>query len=80
MEKSSIGRGLGCVAILPAAFIGLVGLTDGIGPTGWRGFAELFGWIAICTSASYCVGSLLTALSDLCGRQGRAVIAGDHEP
>ena len=28
--------------------------------TGWRGFAELFGWIAVCTSASYCVGLLLT--------------------
>lgn len=60
MERSSIGRGLGCLAILPAAFIGLTGLTDGIGPTGWRGFAELFGWIAVCVVASYCVGSLLT--------------------
>lgn len=60
MERSSIGRGLGCLAVLPAAFIGLAGLADGIGPTGWRGFAELFGWIAVCLAASYCVGLLFT--------------------
>jgi hypothetical protein len=34
MEGSSIGKGLGCIAVLPAGFIGLAGLTDGIGPTG----------------------------------------------
>lgn len=62
MERSSIGRGLGCLAVLPAAFIGLVGITDGIGPTGWRGFSELFGWIAVCVAASYCIGLLLTPL------------------
>lgn len=60
MERSSIGRGLGCLAVLPAAFIGLAGLTDGIGPTGWRGFAELFGWVAVCVAASYCIGLLFT--------------------
>ncbi|GAA0660422.1 hypothetical protein GCM10009102_06240 [Sphingomonas insulae] len=60
MVRSSIGRGLGCLAVLPAAFIGLAGLTDGIGPTGWRGFAELFGWVAVCVAASYCLGFLLT--------------------
>lgn len=56
----SIGKGLGCLAILPAAFIGLAGLTDGIGPRGWRGSAELFGWIVICVAASYCIGLLFT--------------------
>lgn len=60
MERSSIGRGLGCLAVLPAAFIGLLGLADGIGPTGWRGFSELFGWIAVCAAVSYRVGLLLT--------------------
>ena len=60
MEGSLIGRGLGCLAVLPATFIGLVGLTDGIGPTGWRGFAELFGWIAVCAVASCCLGLLFT--------------------
>jgi hypothetical protein len=60
MEGSSIGKGLGCIAVLPAGFIGLAGLTDGIGPTGWRGFAELFGWIAVCAVASYCLGLLFT--------------------
>lgn len=60
VEKSSVGKGLGCAAILPAAFIGLVGLTDGVGPTGWRGFAEIFGWIAVCVATSYCFALLLT--------------------
>lgn len=60
MERSSIGRGLGCLAILPAAFIGLAGLADGIGPTGWRGFAELFGWVAVCATACYFIGVLFT--------------------
>lgn len=60
MEKPWVGKGLGCAAILPAAFIGLAGLTDGIGPTGWRGFAEMFGWIAVCVAASYCLASLFT--------------------
>ena len=60
MEKSSVGRGLGCLAIMPAAFIGLIGLIDGSGPRGWRGFAELFGWIAVCVAATCCVGSLFT--------------------
>lgn len=44
--------------MLPATLIGLAGLTDGIGPTGWRGFAELFGWIAVCAAVSYCLGLL----------------------
>lgn len=60
MERSLIGRGLGCLAILPAAFIGLAGLADGIGPTGWRGFAELFGWVAVCATACYFIGVLFT--------------------
>lgn len=58
MEGSAISKGVGCLAILPAAFIGLVGLADGIGPTGWRGFAELFGWVALCAATSYCLGLL----------------------
>lgn len=53
MDKSQIGGALGCISILPATIIGLVGLTDGIGPTGWRGFAELFGWIVVCATLSY---------------------------
>lgn len=60
MEKSLVGKGVGCAALLPASFIGLVGLTDGVGPTGWRGFAELFGWITVCVAASYCAASLFT--------------------
>jgi hypothetical protein len=60
MEKSSVGKGLGCASMVPAAFIGFAGLTDGIGPTGWRGFAEIFGWIAVCVAASYCLATLFT--------------------
>jgi hypothetical protein len=58
VKKSSIGKGIGCITLLPAAFIGLAGLTDGVGPTGWRGFAEILGWIAICGATAYCLGLL----------------------
>ena len=32
MQSVGVNQGIGCLAILPAALIGFVGLTDGIGP------------------------------------------------
>ena len=45
--------------MVPAALIGFAGLADGIGPTGWRGLAELFGWVAACLAVSLAVAFLL---------------------
>jgi hypothetical protein len=47
------------MALLPAALFGFAGLTDGIGPTGWRGFAELFGWFVACLVAAGLLALLL---------------------
>ncbi len=56
------------MAVVPAAFSGFAGLADGVGPKGWRGFAEVFGWFEAC---------LLTAalLTFLLARGGRVGIA-----
>lgn len=47
------------MAVLPAAIIGFAGLTDGIGPKGWRGFAEVFGWIVACLLTAILLALLL---------------------
>ena len=62
MERAAIERGIGCVAIIPATIIGLAGLTDGIGPVGWRGLAEPVGWIAVCLTAWYASVTVLARL------------------
>lgn len=64
MKSANVERGIGCASLIPAGLIGLAGLTDGIGPTGWRGFAELFGWFVACLA-----GALLAAF--LLARGGR---------
>ena len=60
MEKTSVGMGLGCLSIVPATFIGLAALTDGLGQTGWRGCAEIFGWIAVCIAVNFGLVLLFT--------------------
>jgi hypothetical protein len=52
-------QSLGCLAVVPGGIIGLAGLADGIGPTGLRGFAELFGWAIVCIAASILLASIL---------------------
>jgi len=47
------------MVVLPAAAVGFAGLTDGIGPQGWRGLAELFGWFITCLVASGLLAFLL---------------------
>ncbi|OYY89727.1 MAG: hypothetical protein B7Y45_10650 [Sphingomonas sp. 28-66-16] len=59
MQSAGANQGIGCLAVLPAAFIGFAGLTDGIGPQGWRGFAELFGWFIGCMIVAKCLALLL---------------------
>lgn len=65
MRRKGFDQGVGCAAVLPAAIIGFAGLTDGIGPTGWRGFAELFGWVLACMIAAGLLAVLLVR-----GRRG----------
>ncbi|MGA1809966.1 hypothetical protein VHN57_02175 [Sphingobium sp. WW5] len=60
MEKTSVGMGLGCLSIVPATFIGLAALTDGLGQTGWRGCAEIIGWIAVCIAVNFGLVLLFT--------------------
>ncbi|WP_267389733.1 hypothetical protein [Sphingomonas sp. GC_Shp_3] len=47
------------MAVLPAAVIGFLSLNDGIGPQGWRGLAELFGWFIACMVVAKCLALLL---------------------
>jgi hypothetical protein len=61
-EHRSIRRGVGCAFIIPAAFIGLTGLTDGVGPKGWLGFAELLGWFVVCIAISFIIALLLKSV------------------
>ncbi|PVE59283.1 hypothetical protein DC429_02420 [Arthrobacter sp. TPD3018] len=51
------------MAALPAAVIGFAGLTDGIGPKGWRGFAEVFGWAVACLLTAIIAAFLLARAS-----------------
>ena len=59
MRRTSVERSIGCAAVVPAGLIGFAGLADGIGPTGWRGFSELFGWAAVCVAAGLLMAKLL---------------------
>lgn len=65
MNRKTVSTGVGCAAIVPAAFIGLTGLTDYVGPKGWLGFAEIIGWIAICFLVSHVVRNALGKVSAL---------------
>jgi hypothetical protein len=56
--RRALNQSLGCLAVIPGTLIGFAGLMDYAGPTGWRGFAELVGWLAICAGASVLVASL----------------------
>ena len=55
--RRALNQSLGCLAVIPGTLIGFAGLTDYAGLTGWRGFAELFGWLAICVGASVLIAS-----------------------
>ena len=59
MRRTSVERSIGCAAITPAAFIGLAGLADGIGPRGWLGFSEFLGWAAVCVASSLMIAAML---------------------
>lgn len=59
VESRPIERGIGCISVVPGAFIGLAGLADYAGPKGWRGFSEFLGWAVICAAAGIAVGLLL---------------------
>ena len=71
MNRASVERGIGGASLFPAGLVGLAGLTDGVGPTGWRGIAELFGWFTTCTVATL-FATLLLAWG---GRIGAAAYA-----
>jgi hypothetical protein len=60
VEDGSLPKAIGCAAVIPAFLIGFAGLNDGIGPTGWRGFGEVFGWVAVCVSGSWIFARLIT--------------------
>lgn len=59
MAPTSAQTGLGCAVLFPASLIGFAGLTDGIGPTGWRGLSELLGWFYLCLVGSWLLALLL---------------------
>src|SRR6266496_2991593 len=59
IQRASVERGIGCAAVIPASIIGFAGLTDGIGPRGWPGFAELLGWGVVCWVSGLGLGVLL---------------------
>ncbi|MDP1027986.1 hypothetical protein Q5H91_12245 [Sphingomonas sp. KR1UV-12] len=52
MSDANMRKGLGCLTVAPGTAIGLAGLTDGVGPTGWRGLAEVLGWLIVCLAAA----------------------------
>lgn len=70
----SIERGVGCVAVAPMAVIGLAGLVDYAGPPGWRGYAEIFGWAAICLAVSLLVPVFFKQIREGGARRYRAAI------
>ncbi len=75
-DTHSMERGLGCAAVIPAAWIGLAGLADYAGPQGWLGIAEFIGWIVVCVAAGLTVASLLRrAREDRPGRYISALLA-----
>lgn len=65
MNRKTLSTGVGCAVIVPAAFIGLAGLTDYAGPKGWLGFSEIIGWIVTCFLASYVARNALAKLTAL---------------
>ena len=69
----SVERGLGCASVIPAALIGVAGLADYAGPTGWRGASEFFGWAAVCFGAGLGVGFLLKQVRHADARRYLAV-------
>ena len=73
IERRLAERGIGCASIFPAAFIGVAGLDDYAGPTGWRGFSEFLGWAALCVVAGLAVGLLLAQWRQVGWRRYAAV-------
>lgn len=69
-----IERSIGCAAVIPSALIGFAGLADYAGPQGWRGFAEFFGWAAICLAVSLLVPVFLKQIREGGARRFRAAI------
>ena len=65
MNRNALNSGVGCAALVPAAFIGLAGLVDYAGPKGWLGFAEIFGWLAICFAAARLIRAVLNTVGPL---------------
>jgi hypothetical protein len=51
---------VGCASVVPAALIGVAGLADYAGPTGWRGLSEFLGWGAVSVAAGLVIASLLS--------------------
>lgn len=64
--------GIGCVTVVPGALVGFAGLADGGGPGGWRGWAELVGWLAISLAAILLFAALCRRMRCPGGRGGRA--------
>lgn len=60
MPSRNVNTGVGCVSILPATLIGFAGLTDGIGPKGWRGISELSGWMIVSLTTAALLSLVLT--------------------
>jgi hypothetical protein len=58
IEIAGIERGVGCASVIPGAFIGLFGLADYAGPTGWRGASEFLGWGVVCFGVGIGIGLL----------------------
>jgi hypothetical protein len=66
-------RGIGCVSVIPGAFIGLAGLADYAGPTGWLGVSEFLGWAVVCSLAGLGISLLLGELRQPAPRRYAAI-------
>ena len=55
-------RSIGYASVVPAALIGVAGLADYAGPTGWLGISEFLGWAVVCGAAGLGIGLLIGQL------------------
>jgi len=62
-------RTLGSALVIPGSLFGFAGLADAIGPQGWRGLSEFFGWFAICLAASLFAARLLSRMRRPAGQR-----------
>jgi hypothetical protein len=58
-DQSKVPLGIGCALVFPVAFFGMALIADHPGPPGRFGFAEYFGWGAICVAVAYCSASFV---------------------